>query len=117
MTLPLSISVAVLFAAGSFMLMRRSFVKIVIGLAMLGHGANLLIFTSGSPVRGRPPLVPEGAEMIEPGTPYTDPIPPALILTAIVIGFGIVSYTIVLLKRTYRDLGTDDLERMTMTDR
>jgi multicomponent Na+:H+ antiporter subunit C len=115
MTVPLALSVGVLFAAGSFMLMRRSFVKIVVGLALISHAANLLIFTAASPIKGRPPLIPKGSQTAE--APFTDPLPPALILTAIVIGFGILSYTIVLLKRTYSDLGTDDLEKMTSTDR
>jgi multicomponent Na+:H+ antiporter subunit C len=115
MTVPLALSVGVLFAAGVYMLMRRSFVKIVIGLALLGHACNLLIFTAGSPVRGKPPLIAEGQHALH--MPYTDPVPPALILTAIVIGFGIVSYTIVLINRTYRDLGTDDTSKMTATDR
>ncbi|MEM7622253.1 MAG: NADH-quinone oxidoreductase subunit K [Planctomycetota bacterium] len=115
MTIPLALSIAVLFAAGSFMLMRRSFVKIVVGLALLGHAANLLIFNSATPVKGAPPLIDKGSKTV--AGDFTDPVPPALILTAIVIGFGIVSYTIVLLKRTYADLGTDDLEKMTSTDR
>ncbi|MAY74295.1 MAG: cation:proton antiporter [Phycisphaerae bacterium] len=115
MTVPLALSVGVLFAAGTFMLMRRSFVKIVVGLALLGHAGNLLIFTAGSPVKGRPPLISGGSDTLSGA--YTDPIPPALILTAIVIGFGIVSYTIVLIKRTYRDLGTDDVREMMATER
>lgn len=108
-------SVGALFAVGAFMLMRRSFVKLVIGLMLLGHGANLLIFLVARPVVGCPPLVDEDA--VAPVSPYSDPLPAALVLTAIVISFGIVSYTIVLLKRTYQDLGTDDLESLTSTDR
>jgi len=115
MALLLAISIGVLFAGGAFLLMRRSFVKLVIGLVLLGHGANLLIFVVGRPIPGRSPLVERGAETV--AAPYSDPLPAALILTAIVIGFAIVSYTIVLLKRTYQDLETDDLESLTSTDR
>lgn len=115
MAILLSISVGALFATGAFMLLRRSLVKLVIGLALLGHAANLLIFVVARPVPGRSPLVEPGAKSL--ATPYSDPLPAALILTAIVIGFGIVSYTIVLIKRAYQDVGTDDLEEMTSTDR
>ena len=115
MAMLMTISVGVLFGAGAYMLMRRSFVKLVIGLVMLGHGANLLIFSVARPVSGRPPLI----EKTEQGlvAPYSDPLPGALILTALVISFGIVSYTIVLIKRTYQDVGTDDLEELTSPDR
>lgn len=115
MALLLAISVGVLFAGGAFMLMRRSLVKLVIGLALLGHAANLLIYAASRPVRGRAPLVEVGGAAPEP--PYSDPLPAALVLTAIVIGFGIISYTIVLIKRAYEDVGTDDLRAFTSTDR
>jgi len=111
----LTLSISVLFAGGAYMLMRRSFIKLVIGLVLLGHGANLLIFTVARPVAGRPPLVRPGEDALAGA--YSDPLPGALILTAIVISFGIVSYTIVLIKRTYQDLDTDDLEKLTTTDR
>lgn len=114
MTLLMAISVAVLFATGVFMLLRRSIVKLVIGLALLGHGANLLIYTVAGLVRGRPPLVAAGQSAAPEG--FSAPLPAALILTAIVIGFAIVSYTIVLIKRVDQDVGTDDLDRMTSTD-
>ena len=115
MPLLLAVSICTLFAGGAYMLMRRSFVKLVIGLVLLGHAANLLIFAVARPVAGRPPLVERGANDLP--APFSDPLPAALILTAIVIGFGLVSYTIVLIKRTYQDLGTDDLEALTSTDR
>ena len=111
----LAISVGVLFAGGAFMMLRRSAVKVVVGLVLLGHAANLLIFASTRPERGRPPLVEKGAET--PVAPFSDPLPSALVLTAIVIGFGIVSYTIVLIKRAYLVGGTDDLAEFRMTDR
>lgn len=115
MNLLLAISVGALFAAGTYMLMRRSLVKLVIGLVLISHGANLLIYASARPVRGRPALVEPGALM--PPQPHSDPLPAALVLTAIVIGFGIVGYTIVLIQRAYQDVGTDDLEVFTSTDR
>jgi multisubunit Na+/H+ antiporter MnhC subunit len=69
----------------------------------------------GAP-RSRPAAArPAGRDVA--ASPYSDPLPGALILTAIVISFGIVSYTIVLIKRTYQDVGTDDLDELTTTDR
>ncbi|MEO1129275.1 MAG: Na+/H+ antiporter subunit C [Planctomycetota bacterium] len=115
MAMLLTVSVGVLFATGAFMLMRRSFIKLVIGLMLMGHGANLLIFIVARPVAGRPPLIPRGETAL--AGEFSDPLPGALILTAIVISFGIVSYTIVLIKRTYKDVRTDDLEELTSTDR
>jgi multicomponent Na+:H+ antiporter subunit C len=110
----LAASVGVLFAAGSYMMMRRSLVKLVMGLVLLSHAGNLLIYTASRPIRGQAPLVSPGEQT--PPAPYSDPLPAALVLTAIVIGFGIVSYTIVLIKRAYQDVGTDDLEVFTSTD-
>ena len=113
--LMLALSVGLLFAAGAYMLMRRSLVKLVVGLVLLGQAANLLIYVAARPTRGRPPLVEPGAAL--PPAPYSDPLASALVLTAIVISFGIVSYTIVLIKRAYQDVGTDDLSEFTTTDR
>ena len=115
MMLLMSASVGLLFAAGAYMLMRRSLVKLVVGLVLLGQAANLLIFVTSDPLRGKPPLIELGAD-VPPG-PTTDPLASALVLTAIVISFGIASYTIVLIKRAYQDVGTDDLNEFTTTDR
>lgn len=114
MSVLFALSVGVLFATGCYMMMRRSLVKLVIGLALLGHAGNLLIYAASRPDRGRPPLVSPGETV--PPAPYSDPLPAALLLTAIVIGFGLISYTIVLVKRTYQDVGTDDLAEFTSTD-
>ena len=103
-----------LYAAGLYMIMRRSIVKLIIGLALLSHAANLLIFTVGKLVRARPPLIAEGAS--PPLAPYADPLPQALILTAIVISFWLTAFALVLLHRAYQTVGTDDLNDMKATD-
>ncbi len=115
MNLLFAASVGVLFGTGVYMLMRRSLVKLVMGLALLGHGANIVIYATSRPLRGSPPLIDQGQKI--PPVPHSDPLPAALVLTAIVIGFGIVAYTIVLIKRAYQDVGTDDLAMFTTTDR
>ncbi len=110
MTPLLALSTGVLFATGMYMLLRRSIVKILIGLVLMGHGANLLILTSAGILRGSPPLIPQGEERIADA--HADPLPQALILTAIVISFAIVSFACVLVKRAYEIAGTDDTEAM-----
>ncbi len=115
MTIVLAICCGVLIATGAYMLLRRSFVKMVIGLALLSHAANLLIFIVARPILGRPPLVRKGETLAE--APFADPLPGALILTAIVISFGVIAFTIVLIKRTFEEIGNDDLEAMNSTDR
>lgn len=114
MELILALLVGLLYAGGIYMILRRSLVKLIIGLALLGHATNLLIFAIGDLVRGQPPLIPEGA--LEPSGLYADPIPQALILTAIVIGFGSLAFAIVLIKRVYQRVGTDDMDQLTTTD-
>lgn len=110
----LAIIIGVLFAAATYMLLRRSLVKIIIGLALLGHAANLLLFTTGKIQRGAAPII--GAEDITMVGNFADPVPQALILTAIVIGFGAQAFAIVLIKRVYQMIGTDDLDEMNTTE-
>lgn len=115
MSTVLAIVVGGLYAVGLYLMMRRGIVKLIIGLSLLGHAANLLIFTSGRLSRGAPPLIPEGALELPPAT--ADPLPQALILTAIVIGLGVQAFALVLIKRAYQSVGSDDLDTMTGTDR
>ncbi|NJK81536.1 MAG: Na+/H+ antiporter subunit C [Chloroflexaceae bacterium] len=103
-----------LYAAGLYMMMRRSIVKLVLGLVLIGHAANLLIFTAGRLTREGIPVIPSTNEVLV--EPYPDPLPQALILTAIVIGFGVQAFAIVLLKRAYQTVKTDDLDAMNTTD-
>ena len=90
----MAVTVAILYAAGMFLILRRSIVKLIFGLALLGHGANVLIFASSPLVKGQAPLVPAGDARLpgDPGVDYTDPLPPALILTAIVIAMAFTLY-------------------------
>jgi multicomponent Na+:H+ antiporter subunit C len=99
-----------LYAGGLYMMMRRSMGKLLIGLVLLSHGANLLIFVSGNLARAHPPLLPMQRE------PAADPLPQALVLTAIVIGFGVLAFALALVRRAYEVLGTDDLHEMRSTD-
>jgi multicomponent Na+:H+ antiporter subunit C len=114
MELLLAILAGVFYAAAFYMLLRRSLVKLIIGLVLIGHASNLFIFTLGRLSKGNPPIIPASSETLT--APYADPLPQALILTAIVIGFGIQAFAIVLIKRVYQETGTDDLDNLTSTD-
>jgi len=106
--------VGILFAAGIYMMLRRSIVKLVIGLIILSNAANLLIFVVSGMTRGAPPLIPDGAS--EAVGAVADPLPQALILTAIVIAFSVLAFAVVLIRRAYEVVGTDDLDKMKDTD-
>ncbi|MCS6772235.1 MAG: Na+/H+ antiporter subunit C [Kiritimatiellae bacterium] len=106
--------IGVLYGAGVYLMQRRNMVKFLIGLALLSHGANLLIFTAGGLTRGAPPLIPEHAGT--PTSPHADPLPQALILTAIVISFAVLAFALVLFLRAYQTTGTDDLNDLRSTD-
>lgn len=106
----LAVVIGGLYAAGMYLMVRRSIVKMIFGLALLGNAANLLIFTVGRLVRGRPPHIP--ADGVLPAVPMADPVPQALILTAIVIGFGVQAFALVLIKRVYQTVGSDDQDEM-----
>jgi multicomponent Na+:H+ antiporter subunit C len=114
MEVVLAVVIGLLYAAGLFMMMRRSLVKLIAGLALLGYASNLLIFTVSRLTRAQPPLIADGFH--RPPEPFADPVPQALILTAIVIGFGLQAFALVLIKRAYQEVGTDDLDEMKATD-
>jgi multicomponent Na+:H+ antiporter subunit C len=107
MELWLTLAIGVLFATGTYLVLRRSLLKVVIGFALISHGTNLLLLTTGKLKRGAAPILVEGYQ-----GPYVDPLPQALILTAIVISFAVTAFMLALVYRTYQSLGTDDLDRL-----
>ena len=111
----LAVVVGGLYAAGIYMMLRRSLFKLILGLVLLSHGANLLIFTVGGLTRGRPPIAAPGAAA--PTAPHADPLPQALILTAIVIGFAVLAFSLALFHRGYQTFGSDDPDDLKATDR
>lgn len=115
MILLLAIITGILYSAGFYMILRRSIVKIIFGLIFLSHAANLLIFTVGRLTRASAPFVPIGSD-VAPDT-IAEPVSQALILTAIVIGFGVQAFAIVLLKKAYTEVGDDDINKLQSTDR
>ena len=114
MQIEMAVIIGMLFAAGIYMILRRNLIKLLIGIVMIGHGAHLMIFTAAGLTRGNPPLIDEGEVM--PAAPFADPLPQALILTAIVISFGVTAFTVVLFQQVYQSLRTDDVDDMRSTD-
>lgn len=110
----LAIVIGTLYAGGLYLMMRRNLIQLIIGLGLLSHGANLLIFTAGGLRRGGAPILAEGKKTFA-ATP-ADPLPQALILTAIVISFAVTAFALVLFLRTYQTVGTDDVDELKETD-
>lgn len=106
MEILISIIIGVLFTVGTYMLLMRSLLRVVIGTMFLSHGAHLLLLTMAGLQRGGPPLLGFDAEA------YADPLPQAMVLTAIVISFGVTSLMLVLAYRTYKVHKTDDLNHL-----
>lgn len=110
MEIILSILVGLLFAAGIYMLLRRSIVKFIVGIIFLSNATNLLVFLSAGIVPGKPVFLSDNTEQ------FSDPLPQALVLTAIVIGFGITVFTLALKYKYFEVTGTDDLDQLKQTD-
>ncbi|MFC4066359.1 Na(+)/H(+) antiporter subunit C [Actinoplanes subglobosus] len=99
----LLIAVGVLFAAGTTLLLERTLTRVLLGVMLLGNGANLLVLAAAEP--GAPPIVGtvDPAEM-------TDPLPQAMILTAIVITLGMTAFLLALAYRSWRLSGHDEVQ-------
>lgn len=108
MSLVLALATALLFALGTWLLLQRRLSRIIIGLGLIGHGANLLLMLSGEE-RGVAPFVGS-----TDGERVADPMPQALALTAIVIAFGVSAFLLALAYRSWQltgdDLVEDDIE-------
>lgn len=103
MTLILSMSVGVMAAGGIYLLLRSQLVYTLFGIGLLGNAVNLAILTLGQAKPGAAPIISRGEETLSSFS--VDPLPQALVLTAIVIGFGMLAYLSALLK-TGRDTET-----------
>lgn len=112
MELLLAIGLGVITACGVYLLLRGRTFPVVLGLSLLSYGTNLFIFSMGRLVGAAPPIIrPEAAG-------YADPLPQALVLTAIVIGFGMTGLIVALAVRTRYETGSDHVdEAEPMTER
>jgi len=104
MTVLLAITAGVLFATGTYLLLQKLLSRIIVGLGLIAHAANLILLGSG----GEPAAPP----ILEDGTtgPYSDPLEQALVLTAIVITFGITAFLLALAYRSWTEQGSDEVE-------
>lgn len=107
--LMLAVLVGALFATGSYMILLRGQIKLVLGMGLLSHGVNLLLFGSGALTRGAPPIFADKANYAQElaTAHFADPLPQALILTAIVISFGVTAFLVVLISRRDAMTGSD----------
>ena len=97
MGLFISIAIGALFGAGLYMVMSNSFIKLVVGLMLLSQGVVTLILVSGSLRVGKSPILPLDTEFVD----VPDPLPQAMVLTAIVISFAFNAFWIVLVRQSY----------------
>lgn len=109
-----SILVALFFAVGIYLILSKHIIRIVLGIAIFGNAVNLLIFTSGRIVREAAPIIPLDLDLL-PG-PAANPLPQALILTAIVISFSFFAFVLVLAYRAYQETGVDDTSGMRISE-
>lgn|SRR5690606_8783678 len=106
----LAVVVGALFAASVYLVLRANLLELVIGTILMTTAVNLLIFAAGRLTRGTPPLVPEGAAV--PEAPWANPLSQAMILTAIVIGFGMIVFMLTLAYRAHQETGEADPDAM-----
>jgi multicomponent Na+:H+ antiporter subunit C len=106
MELLLAIVAGVLYASGLYLMLRRRLAQLIIGLALLSHGSNILILAAAGVTRSRPPLITAGMTADQ----FADAVPQSLILTAIVIGFGVLAFSLVLAHRVYQSTASDDID-------
>jgi multicomponent Na+:H+ antiporter subunit C len=107
MELMLAVVAGVLYASGLYLMLRRRLAQIIVGLSLLANGSNILIFAAAGVTRGNPPVLP--ADHVAT-SPFADPVPQSLILTAIVIGFGVLAFSLVLAHRVHESAGSDDID-------
>ena len=108
MEFALASAVGVLVAAGVYLLLRARSFEVILGLTLLSYAVNLLIFSMGRLVVGKPPVLQAGLDPTLAN--HTDPLPQALVLTAIVIGFGMTAVLLVVSMRSRADNRSDHVD-------
>lgn len=103
MNTALIIGASILFGAGTYLLLQRNLTRIIVGLGLISHGANLLLLLSGGR-SGVAPIIDGGDEI------PSDPLPQAMVLTAIVISFGVTVFLLALAYRSHILTGSDQVE-------
>lgn len=109
-----SLLVGLMVAASVYLMLARNFLRFLFGLILLSNAANLVIFVSGRLTEGTPGLLRYGEDA--QADTLANALPQALVLTAIVIGFGLFAFALVLALQAYRHLGTLDTDRMRVAE-
>lgn len=109
-----AVLVGLFFAAAIYLMLSKFSIRIMLGIAILGNAVNLLLFTAGRITREIPPIIPKGATALDLSA--ANPLPQALILTAIVISFSFLAFLLVLTYRAYQDLKTDNTGEMRVAE-
>lgn len=97
---------ALLIGTGVFLLLSRALIRLIVGISLISYGVNVSILVAGAGVR------PASPPLLNVAGPHVDPLPQALILTAIVIGFGTTALLLVLATRAYQVTGTDHVQEL-----
>jgi len=105
-----AVIVGIFFTGAVYLLLSRSLIRMLLGMTLLGNAVNLLIFVAGRLTRAVPPIVPDNAKAVLDGA--AKPLPQALILTAIVIGFAMFTFLLVLSYRAYASIDADDTDNL-----
>lgn len=109
-----AVVVGIFFTAAIYLMLSRFSIRIMLGIAILGNAVNLLLFTAGRVTPEVPPIIRKGASTLDNAA--ANPLPQALILTAIVISFSFLAFLLVLTYRAYQDLKTDDTGDMQVAE-
>jgi len=110
----LAITIGVLTATAVYLMLARNVLRFIFGLVLISNAANLTIFTAGRLTEGRPPLIASGEDA--PVGLVANALPQALVLTAIVIGFGLFAFALILMFRAYTTLGTLNSDEMRVAE-
>ena len=114
MNLLYAAAISIIFAAGIYLLLSRHLVRIIFGVTLVSAAANLVILLAGGLGATSPPIIPPGSTSLPEGA--ANPLPQALILTAIVIGFSLIALLVALAVRTWRSFGTMDSRELTAAE-
>lgn len=114
MEILVAIMVGILVAAAVYLMLARNVLRFLFGMLLISNAANLAIFASGRLTPAAPPLIPEGADA--PLSVVANSLPQALVLTAIVIGFGLFAFALTLVYRSYQTLGTLNSDEMRIAE-
>jgi multicomponent Na+:H+ antiporter subunit C len=114
MEILVALLVGFMFGASVYLMLSRNWIRYLFGFVVIGNAVNLLLFAVGRVELGRPALVPDG--LLAPEGPVANSLPQALILTAIVIGFGLLAFALVLASRAWAELETVDVDAMRVAE-